>query len=147
MIRTLNLFVDENFDNDVDSDDEPLTALIPEANIHVVKVLAVLKVQLRQIWKKVTLNVRRKASKKVRGRVKKKQPKRRVLTCLLFLGINYVMSINKLPKIKSYWECGQYVRNEGIRNTMSRSRFEKILQNFHFSDNTKDDKSDKGYKV
>ena len=29
--------VDENFDNDVDSDDEPLTALIPEANIHVVK--------------------------------------------------------------------------------------------------------------
>ena len=79
--------------------------------------------------------------------MKKKQPKRRVLTCLLFLGNNYVMSINKLPKIKSYWECGQYVRNEGIRNTMSRSRFEKILQNFHFSDNTKDDKSDKGYKV
>ena len=57
------------------------------------------------------------------------------------------MSINKLPKIKSYWECGQYVRNEGIHNTMSRSRFEEILQNFHFSDNTKDDKSDKGYKV
>ena len=64
-----------------------------------------------------------------------------------FLGINYVMSINKLPTIKSYWECGQYVGNEGIRNVMSRSRFEDILQNLHFSDNTKDDKSDKGYKV
>ena len=59
-----------------------------------------------------------------------------------FLGINYVMSINKLPTIISYWECGQYVGNKGIRNVMSRSRFEEILQNLHFSDNTKDDKSD-----
>ena len=57
----------------------------------------------------------------------------------VFLGINYVMSINKL--------YGQYVGNKGIRNVMSRSRFEEILQNLHFSDNTKDDKSDKGYKV
>ena len=64
-----------------------------------------------------------------------------------FLGINYFMSINKLPTIKSYWECGQYVGNERIRNVMSRSRFEKIFQNLHSSDNTKDDKSDKGYKV
>ena len=30
---------------------------------------------------------------------------------------------------------------------MSRSRFEDILENFNFLDNTKDDKSDKGYKV
>ena len=29
--------VDENLDNDIDSDDEPLSVLIPEANIHVVK--------------------------------------------------------------------------------------------------------------
>ena len=57
----------------------------------------------------------------------------------VFLGINYVMSINKL--------YGQDVGNKGIRNVMSRSRFEEILQNLHFSDNTKDDKSDKGYKV
>ena len=27
--------VDENLDNDIDSDDEPLSVLIPEANIHV----------------------------------------------------------------------------------------------------------------
>ena len=65
----------ENLDNDIDSDDKPLSVLIPEANIHVVQVL-----QLRQIWKKVRLCVRRKASKEVRGRAKKKQPKRRVLT-------------------------------------------------------------------
>ena len=37
-----------------------------------------------------------------------------------FLGINYVMSINKLSTIKSYWEYGQYVGDEGIRNVMSR---------------------------
>ena len=30
---------------------------------------------------------------------------------------------------------------------MSRSKFEEILQNLHFSGNAKDDKSDKGYKV
>ena len=30
---------------------------------------------------------------------------------------------------------------------MARSRFEDILQNLHFSDNTEDDKSDKRYKV
>ena len=64
-----------------------------------------------------------------------------------FLGINYVTSINKIPTIKSYWECGQYVGNEGICNIISRSRFEDILQNLNFSDNTKDDQSDKGYKV
>ena len=26
---------------------------------------------------------------------------------LAFLGINYIMSINQLPTIQSYWECGQ----------------------------------------
>ena len=30
--------VDENLDNEIDSDDEPLSVLIPEANIHVVKI-------------------------------------------------------------------------------------------------------------
>ena len=60
-----------------------------------------------------------------------------------FLGINYIMSINKLPTIKSYWECGQFIGNEGIRNVMSRSRFEDVLRNLYFSDNPKDDKSDK----
>ena len=57
------------------------------------------------------------------------------------------MSINKLPTIKSYWECEQFIGNEGIRNAIARSRFEDILRNIRFSDTTKDDKSDKGYKV
>ena len=64
-----------------------------------------------------------------------------------FLGINFIMPVNKLRTLECYWECGQYVGNEGIRNVMSRSRFEEIWQNLHLSENTKDDKSDKGYKV
>ena len=60
-----------------------------------------------------------------------------------FLGIKYIISINKLPTIKSYWECGQFIGNEGIRNVMARSRLQDILRNLHFSDNTEDDKSDR----
>ena len=41
-----------------------------------------------------------------------------------FLGINYIISINKLPTIKSNWKCGQFIGNEGIRNVMARSRLE-----------------------
>ena len=44
-----------------------------------------------------------------------------------FLGINYFITINKLPTINSYWECGQYVGNDGIRNVISGTRFEQIL--------------------
>ena len=41
-----------------------------------------------------------------------------------FLGINYIISINKLPTIKSNWKCGQFIGNEGIRNVMAISRLE-----------------------
>ena len=64
-----------------------------------------------------------------------------------FSGINYIMSITKLPTIKSSREYGQFIGNEGIRNVVARSRFDDILQKLHFSSNTKGDKSDKGYKV
>ena len=69
--------VDENLDNDIDSDDEPLSVLIQKPTFMLQNVL-----QLRQIWMKVALHARRKASKKVRGRGKKKQPERRVLTLI-----------------------------------------------------------------
>ena len=70
-----DFIVDENLDNDIDSDGEPLSVLIQKPTFMLQNVL-----QLRKIWRKVTLHVRRKASKKVRGRGKKKQPKRKVLT-------------------------------------------------------------------
>ena len=57
------------------------------------------------------------------------------------------MSINKLSTIKGYWKCGNFIGNKGIRNIMVRSRFEGILQNLNFSDNTEVGKSDKGNKV
>ena len=65
----------------------------------------------------------------------------------VFLGINFIMSINKLPTITSYWECGQFTGSEDIRNVMAGSRFGDTLQNLDILDNTTDDKSDKGYKV
>ena len=202
--------VDENLDNDIDSDDEPLSVLIPEANIHVVK-SSTAKANMGE--SNVVCEKESKQKSKRKGKEKatkrksvdfnwKKRPDSKLKQpCALeaevtidplpkphtpfdifsavtdienliklivvesnlhaqqkgrefqtneqemrtFLGINYVMSINKLPTIRSYWECGQYVRNEGIRNVIRRDskRFCKIL----ISNNTKDDKSDKDYKV
>ena len=62
------------------------------------------------------------------------------------LGMIFIMSINKLPTIKIYWECGQFTENNDIRNVMAGSIFGDILQNLDFLDNTKDDNSDKHYK-
>ena len=64
-----------------------------------------------------------------------------------FLGVNYIMSINQLPTIQSYWESDPFIGNDGIQNTMTRNRFKQILQNLHFSDNTMADNTDRGYKV
>ena len=206
------LIVDENLDNDTGSDDEPLSVLIPEANIHVVKsstAEANMEESNVACEKESKQKSKRKGKEKATKRKsvefnwkKRPDPKLRqpcaleaevtvdplpehhtpfdifssvtVIENLMklivvesnlfaqqkgrefqtneketraFLGINYFMPINKLAIIKSYWECGQYVGNEVIRNVMSRSRFEEILLNLHFSDNTKDDKSGKGYNV
>ena len=59
-----------------------------------------------------------------------------------FLGINFVMAINKLPTIVEYWRVDNLIGNDGIQNTMIRNRFCEILQNLHFADNRKDDKTD-----
>ena len=64
-----------------------------------------------------------------------------------FLGINYIMSITKLPNLNCYWSVDSYLSNDGVRNTMTRNRFVNILQNLHFNDNETADKSDKGYKT
>ena len=66
---------------------------------------------------------------------------------MAFLGINYMVSINQLPTVQSYCECGQFIQNEGIRNTMTRQRFNDILRNLHFSENAKSDKNGKGFKI
>ena len=64
-----------------------------------------------------------------------------------FLGINFVMAINKLPTIAEYWKVDNMIGNDGIQNTIIQNRFCKILQNLHFADNRQDDKTDKAFKL
>ena len=53
-----------------------------------------------------------------------------------FLGINYIMAINKLPAIAEYWKVDNLTGNNIIENAMIRNCFCEIFQNLHFTDNT-----------
>ena len=64
-----------------------------------------------------------------------------------FLGINSIMSINKLPSIEHYWSTKKYIGNQGLRDVMTKSRFKEILHLIHFSDNNTADSNNKGNKV
>ena len=64
-----------------------------------------------------------------------------------FLEINVIMGINKLPSLEDYWSTDKYIRNEKIQGVMTRTRFQSILQNLHFSNNDNDNKTDKSYKI
>ena len=64
-----------------------------------------------------------------------------------FLGINPIMAINELPTVAEYWRVDNLIGNDSIQNTMIRNRFCEILQNLHFADNRKDDKTDKAFKM
>ena len=65
----------------------------------------------------------------------------------LFLGINYVMAINKLATTAEYWTVDNLISNGGIQNIMIRNRFCEILENLHFADIRKNDKTDKAFKM
>ena len=64
-----------------------------------------------------------------------------------FLGINFIMSINKLPSLEDYWSTDKSIGNEKIQNVFTRTRFQSILQNLHFSNNNNYNKTDKLYKI
>ena len=64
-----------------------------------------------------------------------------------FLGINVTMGINKLPSLENYSSTDKCIGNEKIQNVMTRTRFQSILQNLHFSNNNNDDQTDKSYKI
>ena len=64
-----------------------------------------------------------------------------------FLGMNSIISINKLPSIEHYWSTKKYIGNQGLRNVMIKSRFKEILRKIHFPDNDTADSNDKGNKV
>ena len=65
----------------------------------------------------------------------------------LFLRTNFVMAINKLPSVAEYWRVDNLIGNDGIQNTMIRNHFCKILQNLHFADDRKDNKTDTVFKM
>ena len=46
-----------------------------------------------------------------------------------------------------YWDCDLFVDNVGIQNIFTRTRYQEVLQNLHFADNTKQEKRDKGSKI
>ena len=64
-----------------------------------------------------------------------------------FLGVNFVIGINKLSSLEDYWSTEKCIRNENVQNVMTRIRFQSILQNLHFPNNDNDDKTDKSYKI
>ena len=65
----------------------------------------------------------------------------------LFLGINFAMAINKLATIAEYWRVDNLIGNGGIQNIMIRKCFCEILENLHFADIRKNDKTDKAFKM
>ena len=65
----------------------------------------------------------------------------------VFLRINFIMGINKLPSLEDYWSTDKCIGNEKIQNVMPRTRFESILQNLYFSNNDTDDKTYKSFKI
>ena len=60
-----------------------------------------------------------------------------------FLWINFIMGMNQLSSLENYWSTDKCIGNEKIQNVKTRTRFQSILQNLHFSNNDNDDKTDK----
>ena len=57
------------------------------------------------------------------------------------------MTIKKLSTIAEYWRVNNLITNDGIEHTMIRNHFCEILQNLHFADNGKENKTDKAFKT
>ena len=64
-----------------------------------------------------------------------------------FLGINFLMSIVKMPRTRSYWEAR--LRYDKVADVMPCRRYEEIKRNIHLNDNEARpaDCADKLYKV
>ena len=64
-----------------------------------------------------------------------------------FLGTNYAMAVKQLPNISMSLDCDHVIGNNGIQNIFTRGRYQEMLQNFHFEDYSKQDQTNKGYKI
>ena len=65
----------------------------------------------------------------------------------VIIGVDYIMTVNQLSTIPMFWDCNNFVGNVGIQNIFARTRYQVVLQNNYFADNTKQDKTDKGHKI
>ncbi|XP_058801241.1 piggyBac transposable element-derived protein 4-like [Phymastichus coffea] len=70
----------------------------------------------------------------------------------IFLGINILMGIKKLPSYRDYWSENPQVRDSYISSLMTVNRFSFFLPHIHVNDNSKEPKKgdpndDKLYKV
>lgn len=70
----------------------------------------------------------------------------------LFLAINLMMGIKKMPSYKDYWSSNSALRDTYISSVMARNRFSWLLSNIHLNDNDQQPRKgqeeyDKLYKV
>ena len=64
-----------------------------------------------------------------------------------FIGVNDIVAVKQLSSIPMFLNCNHLVGNVGIQNIFMRTRYQEVLQNLHFADNTKQNKTRKGYKI
>ena len=50
-----------------------------------------------------------------------------------YLGVCVIMGINNLPKLADDWSSDIFIGNNGIKQTMTKNRFEEIKQFFHLN--------------
>ena len=55
-----------------------------------------------------------------------------------FIGIHIIMGINLLPSLALYWSSDDFFCNHGIKNVMSRNRFQEISCYLHFNDSSRE---------
>ena len=49
-------------------------------------------------------------------------------------GIMIIMGIQYLPQDRLYWDKDEFIRNSGIRKTLTVNRFHKLMEYVHISD-------------
>ena len=68
-----------------------------------------------------------------------------------YLGVCVIIGINNLPKLADDWSSDIVICNDGIKQTMSKNRFEEISQFFHLNKSSEepaggDENFDRPYK-
>ena len=57
------------------------------------------------------------------------------------------MTVNQLQNIQIFWDCNHFAGNIDIQNIFARTRYHAFLQNNHFANNTKQEKTDKDHNI